>query len=243
MTYSSRGIVLSIENFGEADRYIQFFTKDWGMISVLAKSARKSKRRYVGGLDLFCHNEIFLRGDPKDRPYLNELSVLNSFPKLREELDKVLLAGKIVQWITRLANTPTPMPSIYSLLGQSLALIEKEQNLEKLELLNTVFKLRLLCLLGLKPRVDVCAKCEGKDDIEGIFDLNSGGILCRLCAPKANFAENLVLNPSQRNLVNIADQLKLSHWDEISFPQELLFSVNRLMTQFASFHTQVQLPL
>ena len=49
---SSKGIVLSHEDFGEADRYIQFFTKDWGMITVLARSARKSKRRYVGGLDL-----------------------------------------------------------------------------------------------------------------------------------------------------------------------------------------------
>ena len=104
MTYSSKGIVISIENFGESDRYVQFFTKDWGMISVLAKSARKSKRRYVGGLDLFCHDEIFLRGDPKDKPYLNELTVLNSFPKLREQLDKVLLAGKMAQWIKKLAK-------------------------------------------------------------------------------------------------------------------------------------------
>ncbi|MFM8314751.1 MAG: DNA repair protein RecO [Deltaproteobacteria bacterium] len=243
MTYSSKGIVLSIENFGEADRYIQFLTKDWGVISVLAKSARKSKRRYVGGLDLFCHNEIFLRGDPKDRPYLNELSVLNSFPKLRENLDKVLLAGKIAHWIKKLANTPTPMPAIYSLMGQSLALIEKEQNIEKLDLLNTVFKLKLLSLIGLKPRVDTCAKCESEEDIEGVFDLNSGGILCRLCSPKADFTGAFTLNPTQRNLVNVADQIKLTCWDDISFSPELLSSINRLTTQFASFHTQVKLPI
>lgn len=243
MTYSSKGIVLSIENFGEADRYVQFFTKDWGMISVLAKSARKSKRRYVGGLDLFCHNEIFLRGDPKDRPYLNELSVLNSFPKLREELDKVLLAGKVAQWIKKLANTPTPMPGVYSLLGQTLALIEKETKPEKLELLNCVFKLKLLSILGLKPRVDACAKCESEEDIEGIFDLNSGGILCRPCAPKADFSDSLVLHPMQRNLMNVADQIKLTHWEEIEFSENFLVPISRLVTQFASFHNQVKLPL
>ena len=243
MTYSSKGIVISIENFGEADRYIQFFTKDWGMISVLAKSARKSKRRYVGGLDLFCHNEIFLRGDPKDRPYLNELSVLNSFPKLREDLDKVLLAGKLVQWIKKLADTPTPMPAIYSLLGQSLALIEKETKPQKLELLHCIFKLKLLSLIGLKPVVDVCAKCETAEDIEGVFDLNSGGILCRLCAPKADFTDGLTLHPIQRNLMNVADQIKLTHWDEIEFSEDFLPPISRLMTQFASFHTHVKLPI
>jgi DNA repair protein RecO (recombination protein O) len=242
MTYSSKGIVISVENFGEADRYIQFFTKDWGMISTLAKSARKSKRRYVGGLDLFCHNEIFLKGDPKDRPYLNELSVLNSFPRLREDLDKVLLAGKIAQWVKRLANTPTPMPNLYSLIGQTLALIEKETRPEKLELLNCIFKLKLLAILGLKPRVDVCAKCETDEDIEGIFDMNSGGILCHPCAPKADFTGGLLLHPIQRNLINIADQIRLTRWDEIDFPNELLIPVSRLMTQFASFHNQVKLP-
>ena len=243
MTYASRGIVISIENFGEADRYIQFFTRDWGMISVLAKSARKSKRRYVGGLDLFCHNEIFLRGDPKDRPYLNELSVLNSFPKLREDLDKVLIAGKLTQWTKKLADTPTPMPAIYSLLGQSLALIEKETQPQKLELLYCIFKLKLLSLLGLKPRVDACAKCESTEDIEGIFDLSSGGLLCRLCAPKADFTGGLTLHPIQRNLMTVADHLKLTHWDEIEFSEELLSPINRLMTQFASFHTQLKLPV
>ena len=243
MNYSSKGIVLSLENFGEADRYVQFYTKDWGMISVLAKSARKSKRRYVGGLDLFCHNEISLRGDPKDRPYLNEISVLNSFPRLREDLDKVLVAGKLAQWIKRLADTSTPMPSIYSLLGQSLALIEKESKPEKLELLNCIFKLKLLSILGLKPRVDVCTKCENEDDIEGIFDLNSGGILCRACSPKADFSDSLALHPIQRNLLNIGDQIKFTQWEEISFTPDLLPPLARLMTQFASFHTQVRLPV
>ncbi len=243
MNYSSKGIVISVENFGEADRYIQFFTKDWGMITTLAKTARKSKRRYVGGLDLFCHDEIFLRGDPKERPYLNELTVLNSFPKLREDLDKVLIAGRITQWVKKLANTATPMPSIYSLLGQSLALIEKETKPEKLELLNCIFKLKFLSLIGFKPKVDTCSKCESEEDIEGIFDMSSGGILCQSCAPKANFTDGFLLHPNQRNLINVADHLRLTHWDDIEFAENLLIPVNRLMTQFASFHTQIKLPL
>src|SRR6476660_8409794 len=104
---STKGIVLSRENFGEADRYVQFFTLDWGMITVLARSARKSQRRYVGGLDIFCHDEIFVRstprgankGQPKDRPYLAELTVLNSFIGLRDRLERLTAAGKIVQWV------------------------------------------------------------------------------------------------------------------------------------------------
>ena len=96
MTSSTKAIVISTESFGEADMYIQFFTQKWGMVTALAKSAKKSKKRYVGGLDLFCHNEIFLRGDVKDRPYLTELTVLNSFTGIRDSLDKMKRSGVLL---------------------------------------------------------------------------------------------------------------------------------------------------
>src|SRR5688500_8361482 len=98
-THSTRAIVLGRENFGEADRYIEFFTKEWGLIKVVAKSARKSKRRYVGGMDLFCHDEIFIKGDPKGCPYLNELTVLNTFTGIRDNLERVTLAGVVSGWV------------------------------------------------------------------------------------------------------------------------------------------------
>src|SRR4051812_43757292 len=126
-TASTRAIVLSRENFGEADQYITFFTLKWGLISVLARSARKSKRRYVGGLDLFCHDEIFVRGNPRERPYLTELVVLNTFLGLRDHLEKLMIAGKVVQWVKRMADATNPLPGVYVLLGQTLALLEKEK--------------------------------------------------------------------------------------------------------------------
>ncbi len=152
---STKGIVLSRENFGEADRYVQFFTRDWGMITVLARSARKSKRRYVGGLDIFCHDEISVRGAPhrqarghsKERPYLIELTVLNAFIGLRDSLERVATAGKIVQWVRKLADAATPMPGIYSVLGMTLALLESgKKTLLGWELLAPAFQKSSYCL-------------------------------------------------------------------------------------------------
>lgn len=243
MSTKGRALVVSLEDFGEADRYVRFYTKDWGLISALAKSARKSKRRYVGGLDLFCHNEITLRGDPREKPYLVELTVLNSFQLIRENLDKMLLAGKITAWVKKLADTATPMPGIYSLLGQSLSLIESEPNVERLELLGLIFKLKLLSQLGLKPRFDACARCESLDDIEGIFDLSAGGILCRVCSPKANALETSMLSPEHRKFLRVADEIRLTQWEQIRFSSEPLPFLSRVVTQFASFHTHVRLPL
>ncbi|MFM8270556.1 MAG: DNA repair protein RecO [Pseudomonadota bacterium] len=241
MRHASKAIVLSVEKFGEADCYIRFLTQKWGVISTLAKSARKSKKRYVGGLDLFCHDEIFLRGDPKDRPYLLELNVINSFPGIREQLDKVMMAGKLVQWIRKLADVPTPMPQLYSLLGQTLSLIEQEPQIDRLELLALVFKLKLLAFLGLNPQVDKCSRCEGPLDPTTIFDLGSGGVVCNQC-PKDTSSGHFYLETEQRMILKSAEQLKLATWNSFNTNSSQVPPLSRLLTQFASFHTHMKLP-
>jgi DNA repair protein RecO (recombination protein O) len=242
--HSSRAIVLSTEDFGEADRYVQFLTARWGVISALAKSARKSKRRYVGGLDLFCHDEIFLRGEPRERgAYLVELKVLNSFPQIREDLDRVVAAGKAVQWVKKLLPPSHPHPTIYSLLGQTLALIEKETVPARLELLVLLFKMKLLAELGLKPRVEACVKCGTQESSVYGFDLESGGVVCGDCLAKARVHEVIRVDPLTRSFMNQAEDLKLTLWQQIELEEDRTQFLSRLVTQFASFHTHVPLPV
>ncbi len=239
---STRAIILSREAFGEADLYVQFLTKDWGMITFLAKSGRKSKRRYVGGLDLFCHDEIFIKGQPRERAYLNELVVLNSFTELRENLDRIETAGRVVQWIKKLADIATPSPLTYSLLGQTLALIEKESDPRRLEVLFFVFKLKLLSDLGLMPQVSSCAKCHSQVEGAVNFDFSSGGVLCRICAPVSR-EEFRLIDADDRTTLLQGFTLRLTDWPAATFHEGRSQSLTRLITQFASFHTQVRLPV
>jgi len=210
------------------------------MITVLARSARKSKRRYIGGLDIFCHDEIFIKGDPRGRPYLTELAVLNSFPLLRDNLEKMLAAGKMVQWVRKLADATTPMPAVYSLLGQTLALIEKEDNSERLELMGLVFRLKLLDQLGLKPRVEACVKCGNAETPEVIFEVESGGVVCRNCS--TNAMDRLALGQEERRFLDLADRFRLTAWPQLQFPLQKTRHLLSLITQFASFHTHLKLP-
>jgi DNA repair protein RecO (recombination protein O) len=239
---STRAIVLSRENFGEADRYLQVFTRDWGLITLLAKSARKSKRRYVGGMDIFCHNEIVIKGDPRDKAYLLELTVLNAFTGIREDLDRAITAGKAVQWVRRLANTANSMPGIYSLLGQTLALIERTES-ARLPLLQLIFQMKLLDQIGLKPRMESCSLC-GAIEPSGsrVFDLDAGGLLCGACTGQRTIHHAMLLTEPECNFLEQGDRLKLTLWDQFRFPENSTRNLILLTASFASFHTQTALP-
>lgn len=235
----TRAIVLSHEAFGEADRYIQFLTRDWGVISILAKSARKSKRRYVGGLDLFCHDEINVRGDLPVKAYLIDLTVLNSFAPLRDDLEKMLLAGRLVQWVRRLANISSPIPQVYSLLGQTLAVLETLTKPERFELLGLIFRLKLIFYLGIGPRTESCARCNQEGPMR-IFDIGSGGMLCSGCKPTSDHWE---LGTDESSFITFAKELLLARFDSVNFPQPHTQRLLRLTSQFTSYHTHTPLPI
>ena len=239
---TSKAIVLSRENFGEADCYIEFLTEDWGVVTALAKSARKSRRRYVGGLDIFCHDEISLRGDPHATPYLDELKVLNSFMGLREEVDRVFAAGRLTQWVQKLVAAATPVPEVYRLTGQVLALLEKEKSSERISLLEVLFKLKLISLLGMKPRVESCGQPATCTAREIFLDLGSGMVICPRCAEGKPLLRQNLLNPEERNFLALADQVRLTAWDQVRLPLDTVRHLNKLLTAFTSFHTQVLLP-
>lgn len=241
-TTTCRALVLNREFFGEADAYVELLTQPFGVITTLAKSARKSRKRYTGGLDIFCHNEVLLRGDPRERPYLVELSVLNAFIGIRETLERALAAGKLIQWVRKVCPAGTPMPTVYSLLGQFLTLIEREPVPERLEVLGLVFKLKLLSQIGLRPTVNTCSRCAGPVSHPYAFDLEAGGIACPTCCTNIPSHLRLMLPEQQMNYLQVAEQIRLSDLSKMGFPDHDTESLSRILTRFASYHTHLWLP-
>jgi len=238
---TSRAIVLNRKDYGESDLLVQMLSLDWGLLTVSAKAAKKSKRRYVGGLDIFCHNEISIRGEPRELVYLNELTVLNAFLGIREDLNRLTYAGSCVQWIQRLLAPHAPMPEAYYLLGQTLALLEKSQSEIQAEKLSLIFKIKLVSYLGISPEIHACGKCKAEEAEGFIFDIQAGGILCSNCMPGyKNFTESH-LGKEQLFFWREARSLKLSQWETLSLTHGQILQLQQLTTKFTIFHTHTRL--
>lgn len=58
--YQTEGIVLAKKDFGEADRMLTVFTKEFGMISAMAQGVRQLKSKLRYNLDLFSYGNFSL---------------------------------------------------------------------------------------------------------------------------------------------------------------------------------------
>ncbi len=67
LDFETEAILLRRIEYGDHDVIITFMTKDRGKITVMARNAKKSVRRFSGSLDLFSFNHIQCRFPKKKR--------------------------------------------------------------------------------------------------------------------------------------------------------------------------------
>jgi DNA repair protein RecO (recombination protein O) len=82
-TYKTRAISLGSKPFAEADKIVTLFTRDFGKIRAVAKSARKIPSRLAGRVEPFTYGD-YLIAKGRSLDIISQCQVEESFQKLRQ---------------------------------------------------------------------------------------------------------------------------------------------------------------
>lgn len=110
--------------------------------------------------------------------HVNTCDTIEIFYNIRIDLDKLKYAAHITKIINDVTYENQNTYKILKLLLNTLYLISETD--KNLDLIVSVFKLRLLCYLGFTPRVDACTECREKNDLK-YFSLRDSGFKCDKC--------------------------------------------------------------
>lgn len=181
-------IVMRRVEFGDYDLILTLFSKNEGKISLLAKNARKSKKRFTGRLENFSLiSPETSKGKNGGMPFLQGAFLLEPFEALRSDFIRMGYASYWMEILCLWLEEKVPQPEIHDLVLDFLH--ELNQKEASPEFLSLVYHLRFLSMAGLAPGLDFCGSC-GKapgDNLSGTirFDLGRGRILCSLCQPSS----------------------------------------------------------
>ena len=87
-SYKADGIIVARKNFGETDKLVTIFTKQYGKKVVLAKGIRRITSRRAPHLELFSAVSLVLRSG-KSFDYITEVTTQEFFPYIRDRLERV----------------------------------------------------------------------------------------------------------------------------------------------------------
>lgn len=173
----AKGLVLRQVNYGEADRILTIFTKEEGIITVMAKGVRKYKSHQRAAASLFCYGEFTLHPG-KNMYTMRGNKLINSFYSISQEIEKLALASYLCEITSYFVPEHEKEEDVLSLILNTLYILsEKERDLF---LIKAVFELKLLSMVGYEIDADKCICCGSEKTT--VFSPIKSGMLCEECA-------------------------------------------------------------
>lgn len=176
--YQTEAILLAARDWSAADRMVTLFSRENGIITVMAYNARKPKSKLSGGLQPFTHLNLLLAGG-KGMDIVKQCEVQTSFRELREDLTRLAYANFIAELTLGLWPQHQSEPAAFELLLAVLALLTKRN--PRIAALASAW--HLLVLAGFRPEYECCVQCGCKLSLPAYFSFVEGGGTCADCSP------------------------------------------------------------
>lgn len=173
MIVETRGIVLKESPIREKDKRLVIYSKDFGKIVCFARNVRK-KNIAVSSLLSYSDLRLFQN---RDSYQLIEGSVIKSFEGVKEDIYRLSYAMYFLEFVDYVGKEELENKDILKLLLYGINAIEKDKI--DLEVIKSVFDLKLLQILGFEPELNACIHC-GSDEIS-FFSALDGGAVCSNC--------------------------------------------------------------
>ena len=157
----AKGIILQENNMGDFDKMVTLLTPN-GKIGCSAKGSRRPKSQLMAGTQFLCFGEYMLFKGSSTYT-LNSCETIEVFYKIRTDLDKLEYASHITKIIQDVTDENQNTYKILQLYLNTLYVIS-ETDMD-LEFVLSIFKLRLMCLLGFSPRVQKCIECSKEENL------------------------------------------------------------------------------
>ena len=204
------GIVIAENNMGDYDKMLTILTPNYGKISCVAKGARRPQSALLAGTQLFCFGE-YLMYKGTNTYHMNSCETIEIFYNLRTDLDKLKYAmhiNKIIQDVTEENDNCYRILQLFLNTLYIISEIDKD-----MDFILSVFKLRLLSILGFTPRTLKCTSCGEEQNLTK-FSIRDNGFKCEACGRQDK--SSIDMSVSTKNAIKYT----------VSAPPKKIFSFN-----------------
>ena len=126
-TFKTEAIVLRTIRYGEADRILHLYTREYGRLGAIAKGVRKPKSRFGGRLEPFFRLNLVLHRSRGDLHTVTSAETIEGFPQLRASGRGIAAAGDACGGVLRLLDgIEEPNEPAYNLLCRYLELVDED---------------------------------------------------------------------------------------------------------------------
>jgi len=177
---------------------------------VAAKGSRRPKSLLMAATQFLCFGEYLLYKGGSSYS-INSCEIIEVFYNIRTDLDKLKYAALMTKIVNDITTENQNTYKVMQLFLNTLYMISETD--KNLSLINSIFTLRLLSIIGFRPIIDECKNCKSKDELTH-FSFKDSGFKCKLCAKQDKGA--IEITPTTKDAIRyiiLADSKKIFSFD------------------------------
>ncbi len=181
----SPGLILKKIPFSDTSLILKVFTRDSGLITLIAKGAKRQKSKFHGLLDFFTLNQfVYSEKSKSEILTLMEVSLIQEYPRLKSDPSRQALGHVFMELYSKYMHGPAVSMPHYELLVEGMEQLEyaREDSFDPVAHACD-FLLGLCAVSGFSPQFMECVRCGGLDlGLRVCMDAELGGPICFTCA-------------------------------------------------------------
>ncbi|WP_338451581.1 DNA repair protein RecO [Niallia oryzisoli] len=225
MLQKCEGIVLRTTDYGETNKIVTLYTREWGKIGVMANGAKKPKSRLAAITQPFTYG-YFLVQNGRGLGSLQQGEMIASLRSIKEDIFLTAYASFIVELTDKCTDEKKTNPYLFELLYQVLNYINEGYDPD---IIKNIYEMKMLNSIGLYPTLNHCAICGSKEG-KFSFSIREGGILCHRCLDKDPY--HLKISASTVKLLLTFYYLDISRLGNISVKSETKIELKKVIDSY-----------
>ena len=122
-TYKAEGVILQTTDFGDANRVVTLFTREFGKLDVNAYGCRRVKSPLAGATQLFNHIKAEISPGTKVDT-IREADICHFWKNLTTDLDRLTYTSIFFEVVNKMTLPKNLEPNIFHLLVKSLPVLD-----------------------------------------------------------------------------------------------------------------------
>ena len=176
------GVVLRTYPLGDTSRIVVAYTREMGVVRMVAKGARAAPSRFGFALQPLSRSRFVIYHKPdRDLQLVSQADTVTAWGSDLAELERLAHAQAAAELIDRLVWGEEPQQELFDLLVLALEAVVAAPP-RALAAVTLAFELQVASLLGHRPRLEACS-CGKALSPRRLFSPARGGMLCDACAP------------------------------------------------------------
>lgn len=221
------GIVVSERAFKDTSKIINVLTKEYGILSFIAKGARNLKSDLRSNTTKMTHANFTVYYKEDSLSTLTAVDLINNFKNISKDISKISYASFLLDLAEQVMKQNNNS-EIFDLLISSLNKIDEGFDYT---VIANILELKYLNFLGVTPKLDECAICGSNTSIATLSS-TSGGYVCNKC-----LTNQKIVSEKTIKLIRMYYYVDISKITKLDISDEAKKEINNFLDEYYDNYT------